>query len=148
LDIVRHGEGLDLMNKIRVITVTIEDDETRQMRAQQALRNQSMARAEIFVGLLLGTLILFVLFSIAAMLANIRDRERIIADKSLAQAESAALTRQLKEEKTRLIALIRELNIAKHSADDANRATNCAHRSTPFWVFPKSSRKNCSGRSA
>ena len=40
-----------------------------------------------------------------------------------AEAESAALTRQLKDEKSRLIALIAELNLAKQAAAEPSRSS-------------------------
>ena len=87
-----------------------------------AWRTQIVERTNLSVAALGASLMLFVLFSIAAMLANLRERERIIADKTQAEAQSAALTEQLRDEKSRLLALVGELNRAKRSADDANRA--------------------------
>jgi signal transduction histidine kinase len=122
VETVRYGLGLDLMNQIRRLATGIENDEVREMGTQQALRSESFARTDLFVGVLLATLILIILLSIATMRTNLRERERIIAEKSQAEAESFALTQQLKDEKKRLIALIAELNLAKQSADAANRA--------------------------
>jgi signal transduction histidine kinase len=117
-----NGRGLNLMNQLRRLVAGIEKDEAEELRVQGALRANSIRDTEWFVGALLFTLALFMVFSVMSMLTSLKERERIIADKTLAEAESAALTRQIKGEKERLIALIAELNIAKQSADEANRA--------------------------
>ena len=122
LETIKGSQALDVMNHMRRVAANIQKDETSELRTQMGLRNNSLARTDLFIIALGASMILFVLFSVAAMVANLRDRERIIAQKSLAEAESAALTEQLKDEKVRLIALIAELNVAKHAADDANRA--------------------------
>ena len=95
MTLIKTGQGLDLMNKIRRLTVEIGSEEAAELTAQQALRRENLARTSLFVGALLGTILLFVLFSVGTMLAYIRERERIIADKTLAEAQSAALTKQL-----------------------------------------------------
>jgi signal transduction histidine kinase len=122
LALIRGREGLNLMNQIRFRAHGIDEEEMRELRARRVMRNATVERTNFIVGALLAGIILFTLFSIAAMVANLRERERIITEKSLAEAESAALTKQLKDEKSRLLALVGELNLAKQSADDANRA--------------------------
>ena len=122
LALIKGREGLNLMNQIRFRAHGIDEEEMRELRARRVMRNATVERTNFIVGALLAAIILFTLFSIAAMVANLRERERIIAEKSLAEAESAALTKQLKDEKSRLLALVGELNLAKQSADDANRA--------------------------
>jgi signal transduction histidine kinase len=122
LEMIRNREGLDVMDRTRSRVAAIDKDEMRELTAQRLLRNATVEHTNLIVGALLATLILFTTFSIVSMLANLRERERIIAEKSLAEAESAALTQQLKDEKSRLLALVGELNRAKRSADDANRA--------------------------
>ena len=122
IEIVRNGEGLNLMNHLRALASGIENTEIGELNAQRALRSAAVERTNFIVGALPATLMLFGLFSIVTMVTALKERERIIADKTVAEAESAALTAQLKEEKARLLALVRELNIAKRAADDANRA--------------------------
>jgi signal transduction histidine kinase len=122
LDLVKNRGGLDLMHRIRSVAQGIDKEEMQELSAQRLLRNATVERTNFIVGALLAALVLFTLFSIVATLANLRERDRIIAEKSRAEAESAALTQQLKDEKSRLLALVSELNRAKRSADDANRA--------------------------
>jgi signal transduction histidine kinase len=119
---VVYGRAAAWTNDTRQLTATIQNREADELRLQMARRTQIVERTDLFVVALVASLVLFLIFSIVAMLANLRERERIIAQKSLAEAESAALTQQLKDEKSRLIALIKELNLAKQSADNANRA--------------------------
>jgi signal transduction histidine kinase len=120
--VVATGQGLEAMNRFRQMTASIQEDEMTELRTQMARRAASLQGTNLFIAALGTSLVLFVIFSILAMLANLKERERIIADKTVAEAESAALTAQLKAEKARLLALVRELNIAKQAADDANRA--------------------------
>ncbi len=119
---VKTGQGLEAMTLFRQLTAGIQKDEITELRTQMALRTESLQRTDLFIAALGASLVLFVIFSIIAMLVNLRERERIIAQKSLAEGESIALTGQLKNEKARLLALVGELNRAKQSADDANRA--------------------------
>ncbi len=119
---VKTGQGLEAMTLFRQLTAGIQIDEITELRTQMALRTESLQRTDLFIAALGASLVLFVIFSIIAMLVNLRERERIIAQKSLAEGESIALTGQLKNEKARLLALVGELNRAKQSADDANRA--------------------------
>jgi signal transduction histidine kinase len=121
-DEVVYGRGTAWTNDTHQLTANIQKEELGELRLQMARRAQSLERTDLFIAALGVSLVLFMIFSIFALRANLRERERIFAQKSLAEAESAALTRQLKEEKSRLIALIKELNIAKQSADNANRA--------------------------
>ncbi len=118
----KTGQGLEAMTLFRQLTAGIQKDEITELRTQMALRTESLQRTDLFIAALGASLVLFVIFSIIAMLVNLRERERIIAQKSLAEGESIALTGQLKNEKARLLALVGELNRAKQSADDANRA--------------------------
>jgi signal transduction histidine kinase len=121
LAVIGTGQGLETMNRFRQMTTAALNDETTELRTQMARRTESLQRTDLFIAALGAILVFFVIFSITAMLANLRERERIIAQKSRAEAESAALTQQLKDEKSRLLALVSELNRAKRSADDANR---------------------------
>ncbi len=122
LAIVGTGDGLAAMNRFRLLTDAVQKDEVAELRTQMARRTANLRKTNLFIAALGASMLLFVIFSIVAMFANLRERERIIAEKSLAEAESVALTQQLKNEKSRLLALVGELNRAKRSADDANRA--------------------------
>lgn len=119
---VREGRALPATNYTRQLTAAVQNEEMNELRLQMALRTQSLERTALFVAALSASLVLFVIFSIVAMLANLRERERIIAQKTQVEAESMVLTQQLKDEKLRLLTLVGELNRAKRSADDANRA--------------------------
>jgi signal transduction histidine kinase len=121
-DEVVYGRAAAWTNDTRQLMVAIQKKVADELSLQRARRTKGDKSTDLFVAALIASLVLFLLFSIFAMLANLRERERIIAQKSLAEAESAALTQQLKEEKSRLIALVKELNLAKQSADNANRA--------------------------
>ncbi len=114
--------GRSNMTHIRELIAAIQKTESAVLDVQRARRNESLARTEMFIGALVAILILFVIFSVTTMFANLRERERIIAEKSKAEAESVVLTAQLKSEKERLIGMIAELNNARLAADDANRA--------------------------
>jgi signal transduction histidine kinase len=119
---LKISHGLTLMNQLRSIVAGMQKDNEDDLQAQRGLRDGSIRHTEWAVGALLFTLILFMVFGGLSMQTSLKERERIIADKTLAEAESAALTRQIEGEKERLIVLVEELNNARQSADDANRA--------------------------
>ena len=121
-DEVAYGRATAWTTDTRRLTTTIRNREADELSLQMARRTQIVERTNLTVAALVASLMLFLIFSIFAMLANLRERERIIAQKSLAEAESATLTQQLKDEKVRLLSLVGELNRAKRSADEANRA--------------------------
>jgi signal transduction histidine kinase len=122
LTLVKNGNGQYLMDRIRQLAATIQKSDAAELLRQQTRRAKSMQSTTLSIAALVISLMLFTIFSVATVFANLREREGIIAEKTKAEAESAALTRQLKGEKERLIAMIRELHLAKESADNANRA--------------------------
>ena len=111
---VSSGAGYALMDEARKITADIEATQARALTAQLARRAAGFARTIWFVGGLLSALALLIAFSAAMAWLNYRAGQKVISDVRL-------LTGQLRSEKERLLLTVKELSLARMSADDANR---------------------------
>jgi signal transduction histidine kinase len=112
---VASGRGLMLMNEIRRITALVQAIQAGELKAQRDQREAGYRRTSWFVGVLLGVIIVFIAFSAVSALVNYRARERVLT-------EVRQLTDALSAEKARLLATVNELNGARHSAVEANKA--------------------------
>ncbi len=113
--IVSSGGGYALMDRARKITTDMHAAQMREQAADMTRRNAGYDRTLLFVGVLLAALVLLIGFSVATALYNYRSGQKVIAD-------IRQLSEQLKAEKERLLQTVEELNRARMSADDANRA--------------------------
>jgi signal transduction histidine kinase len=112
---VSGGNGLALMDETRRTTTRIQAIQMQELRAQLDLREAGYRRTELFVGILLTALVVFILFSAVSALVNYRARERVLT-------EVRQLTDELSTEKARLLQTVKELNQARYSAVEANKA--------------------------
>ena len=115
ISIVATGAGNDIMAAARKTTLDIQAVQDRQTQIQIARRAAGYDRTFWFVGGLLLALVLLLAFSAAMALLNYRAGKKVIADVRL-------LTDQLQSEKQRLLRMVRELDVARMSADQANKA--------------------------
>ncbi|MDB5740635.1 MAG: Signal transduction histidine kinase [Alphaproteobacteria bacterium] len=115
LALMASGAGYDLMDDARKLTSDIQAAQDREVRVEVAARTASYSRTFWFVGGLLSALTLLLGFSATMALLNFRAGKKIIAEVRL-------LTEQLQSEKKRLLQMVRELDDARMSADEANKA--------------------------
>jgi signal transduction histidine kinase len=115
LALVASDAGYRLMAEARKTTAAIEAAQNRQMRLQIAARTASYNRTNLFAGGLLGALVLLLGFSAVLVLLNYRAGKQVLAD-------VRGLSEQLQAEKQRLLVMVRELDNARMSADNANKA--------------------------
>jgi signal transduction histidine kinase len=115
LDLMSSGAGFALMDDARKITADIQAAQNRETRVAVGVRSASYNRTFWIVGGLLSAMTLMLGFSAVMALLNYRAGKRVIAEVRL-------LTEQLQSEKKRLLQMVRELDGARMSADNANRA--------------------------
>ena len=113
--LVSSGAGYAMMDDARKITSDIQAVQARELAIQMAKRAAGYNRIFWFVGVLLSALALLIISSAIMVFLNHRAAEKVLS-------EIRVLTEQLRSEKERLLQTVGDLNIAKASADAANRA--------------------------
>jgi signal transduction histidine kinase len=122
LAIVHSGLGQNQMETIRKITTHLVVPITRLIAAEMAKHKESTLLTDELVGILLVIIVIFGLFGAAMILLNLKERERIIAEKTREESERVILIDQLATERERLIVTVDQLLQAKHEAEDANQS--------------------------
>ena len=89
--LIRSGLGQDQMDEIRLTIADLRKPLSRLMAAGMADRKNNLLLTEEMIGALLAIIVLFGVFSAAMILINLKERERIIAEKDRAEIERASL---------------------------------------------------------